>query len=134
MANFREIHQDPVGEGSTQRILELFDTCFEGHSECALKNLKNLSYPPRLINIGEEQDLPRLQVLDKNERSLYIGLSHCWGKKQTYQTTLNTLPERLEALDWDAMPKTYQDAIKVARLIGVKFIWIDSICIVQNDP
>lgn len=38
-----------------------------------------------------------------------------------------------DGLDWSAMPKTFRDAIEVARALSVKYIWIDSLCIIQDD-
>jgi hypothetical protein len=132
MRNFREIHQDPTGEGSIERILELVDTCYDEHELCRRDENRRFSFPLRLVNVGDAQDAPKLQDSDKD--NVYIALSHCWGKEQPYTTTTSTLSSRLKALDWDALPRTFLDAIKVARTVGVKYIWIDSICIVQDDP
>jgi len=32
------------------------------------------------------------------------------------------------------LPKTFQDAVRFAREFGVQYLWIDSLCIIQNDP
>jgi hypothetical protein len=37
-------------------------------------------------------------------------------------------------MPWATIPRTFQDAIETARAIGLEYIWIDSLCIVQDDP
>jgi hypothetical protein len=63
----------------------------------------------------------------------YATLSHCWGKVQVIQTTIQNLKERTKGIDWDLLPKTFQDAITIVRALNVRFLWIDSLCIIQND-
>ncbi|TGO11283.1 hypothetical protein BTUL_0113g00130 [Botrytis tulipae] len=38
-----------------------------------------------------------------------------------------------ERIEWSNLPKTFQDAIEIFRALGVRYMWIDSLCIVQND-
>jgi Heterokaryon incompatibility protein (HET) len=63
----------------------------------------------------------------------YACLSHCWGDSQPLRTTKHTLQTHLEAIQWDQVPKTFQDAICYTRGLGINYIWIDSLCIVQDD-
>jgi hypothetical protein len=63
----------------------------------------------------------------------YTALSHCWGDKPPLRTILSTLKQRKEGLEWDSMPATFQDAIRVTRQLGIRYLWLDSLCIIQND-
>jgi hypothetical protein len=63
----------------------------------------------------------------------YTALSHCWGKQQVITTTLATLSSRKEGIPWKELSKTFQDAICITRKLGYGYIWIDSLCIIQND-
>ncbi|KAF2474482.1 HET-domain-containing protein, partial [Lindgomyces ingoldianus] len=63
----------------------------------------------------------------------YVALSHCWGAFQTYKTEKHSLNDRLTGLSWSHIPETFQDAILITRSLGFHFIWIDSLCIVQDD-
>jgi hypothetical protein len=71
----------------------------------------------------------------------YVTLSHCWGKKSSYEHTatsaqLNdvTMGKFKEGIKLDSLPKTFRDAMEfAARLPRVGFIWIDSLCIIQGD-
>jgi hypothetical protein len=63
----------------------------------------------------------------------YATLSHCWGKARVIQTTKENLALRMQVIEWDHLPKTFQDAVAIVQALGVRFLWIDSLCIVQDD-
>ncbi|KAK1837581.1 het domain-containing protein [Colletotrichum chrysophilum] len=67
----------------------------------------------------------------------YIALSHCWGSPDVaawmIQTTTETIGEFSQSIPWGGLTKTFQDAMLVAKHIGIRYIWIDSLCIVQDD-
>ncbi len=66
-------------------------------------------------------------------KGAYAALSHCWGKKQPLKTTRSTFSARKTEIIWTSIPKTFQDAITTSRSIGLEYIWIDSLCIIQDD-
>lgn len=62
-------------------------------------------------------------------------LSHCWGGiEPSCRTTWEKLAANQRGIAWDTMPKTFQDAVDFTRRLGLSYIWIDSICIIQDDP
>jgi hypothetical protein len=66
----------------------------------------------------------------------YIVLSHCWGKlteerKREFCTTDDNIKARLEGFSLSTLPKTFRDAVQVTRELGIRYIWIDSLCIIQ---
>ncbi|KAF3799378.1 hypothetical protein GCG54_00001420 [Colletotrichum gloeosporioides] len=63
----------------------------------------------------------------------YICLSHCWGSKQPLITTQSNLAYHLNHIPWDKIPPLYQDTIRLAWRYGIKYVWIDSLCILQGD-
>jgi hypothetical protein len=73
---------------------------------------------PRLILSSE---------LDFNALSKYIALSYVWGTNQTYVLTRATLPQMMNRLVLDMLPKTIIDAIEVTRRLEFDFIWIDAL-------
>ncbi|KAK0646957.1 heterokaryon incompatibility protein-domain-containing protein [Cercophora newfieldiana] len=101
-------------------------------------------YPRRLIDISKLRernflDTKRLVSIDQahpgHENDRYVTLSHCWG--QTRQRLVLTKSEegRLSnGIRLDELPKTFRHAIELAsRLPRVGYVWIDSLCIMQ-DP
>ncbi len=63
----------------------------------------------------------------------YVALSYCWGREQRQKTTKTNLEEQQQNIAYDILPKTLQDAIKVTANLGYKYVWIDSLCIIQDD-
>ena len=66
----------------------------------------------------------------------FITLSHRWDQDFTKacSTTSSNYQQRLSALESDSLPRVFQDAIEIARQLSVKYLWIDSLCIVQDCP
>lgn len=60
-------------------------------------------------------------------------LSYCWGGSLPIRTTRETTKTFCERIVWRHLPRTFQDAVSVARFLGISFIWIDSLCIIQDD-
>ncbi|KEZ45316.1 hypothetical protein SAPIO_CDS2120 [Scedosporium apiospermum] len=59
--------------------------------------------------------------------------NHVWGVFRPLLTEKATLAERLSGILTSDMPKTFQDAVMLTRLLGVQYLWIDSLCIIQDD-
>lgn len=69
-------------------------------------------------------------------REPYLCLSHCWGDPQgprPLRTLKANLSSHLGRIGWETLPETFQEAIEVVRLINQRYLWIDSLCIVQDD-
>lgn len=66
-------------------------------------------------------------------RSEHITLSHCWGKEDKILKTTRYPSGREVEITWPALPKTFQDAVKITRGLGIRYLWIDALCIVQGD-
>ncbi|KAH7156589.1 hypothetical protein EDB81DRAFT_928634 [Dactylonectria macrodidyma] len=96
--------------------------------------------PTRLLDVSDN-DSGTVKLLDsecdhvKTER--YVALSHRWGSPEhhaklcTFKSNIDTFKRGIEV---SALPKTFQDAVCVTRGLGLCRLWIDSICIVQDDP
>lgn len=67
------------------------------------------------------------------EHVKYVALSYCWGGDQVYKTTSERLPAYSLSIQWDILPKTIQHAVKVTSALDIKYIWVDSLCIIQDD-
>ena len=62
----------------------------------------------------------------------YTTLSHRWGGSSLLQLTWDNLHDFRRAISIVDMPKTFQQAIYVSKALGARYIWIDSLCIVQD--
>ena len=108
-------------------------TCNSEHENCSPPAGKNGSrLPSRVIDVGTENEEPHLHI-SNGESVPYATLSHCWGGVSTLTTTADTLEARKQEIPLSAFPKTYKDAVLITRGLGIKYLWIDSLCIVQDD-
>jgi hypothetical protein len=94
------------------------------------------SMPSRVLDLepfSGHLDL-RLVSGDHTEDAPYAALSHCWGAYEPpCKTTRGTIADRETRIPWSLLPKTFQDAIKFIRRLGLRYLWIDTICIIQDD-
>lgn len=109
--------------------------CMDTHDECKAKQDPNW-YPEKLLYLplseGDETPLRVIETKDHHPSSRYITLSHCWGELRPLCATSENLDQRRSGIRWEELPKTYQDCVTVARELGIQYIWIDSLCIVQD--
>ena len=63
----------------------------------------------------------------------YACLSHCWGGHTPLRLLQGNLALFEDDLPHGKLPKTFQDAIKYCRLLGLRYLWIDSLCIIQDS-
>ena len=64
----------------------------------------------------------------------WVALSHCWGGDIPSSTTMDNFDSRLMSFPMEKLPRNFQDAIAVTRAFGYRYLWIDSLCIIQNSP
>lgn len=76
---------------------------------------------------------PRL-ICDARELGQYVTLSHCWGDALIVQTTTETLSAHRKQIPLAGLTKTFRDAVIITRNLGFWYLWIDSLCIIQDDP
>lgn len=100
------------------------------HGKCLPPTIPPL--PNRVIYIGTTDDDLRLHVSTPGEKSYYTSLSHCWGGRTPIKTTLTRLSEYTIHIP-TPLPQTFADAISVTRVLDIPYIWIDSLCIVQDS-
>ena len=78
------------------------------------------------------QIVPRAVELH-DEKGFYAALLYCWGAKQTCVLKLNTLESFKKQLPVVSIPKTFRDAIRCTRELGIKYLWVDAFCIIQDS-
>ncbi|KAF2255586.1 HET-domain-containing protein, partial [Trematosphaeria pertusa] len=109
--------------------------CSRQHRICNSILSSDSWYPSRLIDVGAEVlGLPRLVcTAEETISGRYVSLSHCWGKSEFLQLTESNLECFKKGIPIDALSKTFQDAIEATRCLGMRYIWIDSLCIIQQQ-
>jgi len=115
-------------------------TCTDRHLACKKKISGKIvpemtRLPTRVIDVGpsDGSELPYL-LETKGLDGKYTALSHCWGGSTCTMTTTETLDSHHQGIRFDTLSKTFQDAIVTTRKLDLQYIWIDSLCIIQDDP
>lgn len=69
---------------------------------------------------------------DRNLR--YLALSHCWGNAQNVtKLTSEYFTIFQEDIPFAHLPRTFRDAVEISICVGLEYIWIDSLCIIQDS-
>ena len=80
------------------------------------------------------EDTPDIRLIDgAGNTGRYAALSHCWGNSQPIQLTSKSHDELQIRISFSQLPRTFQDAVTASRALGLRFLWIDSLCIIQDS-
>lgn len=93
--------------------------------------------PKRVIDIGDsarkEISSVRLHVSTPDERAFYVTLSHRWGESIPSKTTKANFSSQRKGINYNDLPTTFKDAIFTTNKMGIRYLWIDALCIIQDD-
>ncbi|KAF2490228.1 HET-domain-containing protein [Lophium mytilinum] len=115
-------------------VSDRLNTCRKDHGKCNRPTASKL--PTRILDVGPLDGSPGNQVKLVEPFSIsaqYACLSHCWGVVEVITTTRKNLAAHCQKIPWKGLSKTFQDAVTYTRLIGLRYLWIDSLCILQDD-
>ncbi|KAH8747992.1 heterokaryon incompatibility protein-domain-containing protein [Diaporthe sp. PMI_573] len=131
------INSLPTGNtGSDQCLRKLcawVDECNSLHTAC---RVGHSPLPTRVLRIQQKMDKleVKLHQSKQEECAPYTCLSHCWGSaRHKCQTTKQTMELHYDNISWESMPRTFQDAVYITFRLGLQGLWIDSLCICQDD-
>lgn len=102
----------------------------DGHNKC-----QPIPFAPlRLLTVGLDGKPCRLvERSPTTVQSEYAALSYCWGSSLKLRTTRKTLAQYYQGIRLNLMPKTFVDAIHICRALQIPHVWIDALCIVQDN-
>ncbi|KAF7939180.1 uncharacterized protein EAE97_007261 [Botrytis byssoidea] len=111
--------------------------CMQNHKKCRID--KSSWLPTRLVNVGLDGGGTRLmetKELSKNQYAPYFALSHRWAATPDHSSRLSSTNKLawMKSIPIDQMPATFQDAIQYTKEMKISYIWIDSLCIMQDSP
>jgi hypothetical protein len=109
--------------------------CTESHARCNA-SIPEPWAPTRLLDIGTAED-DDIRLVERDEslfgKQPYATLSHCWGRTINKTTTSRNLAQHHERIALPELSKTFRHTIGVAKSLGLRYLWIDSLCIVQDS-
>lgn len=108
--------------------------CAHVHEECSTRSPSDLNapLPTRVIDVGNLENLHIWETC--GQRGEYIALSYCWGEGKKLLNTTHRYEAFQTQLPIEEMPATFEEACEVAHKLGYQFLWIDALCMVQDDP
>jgi len=89
--------------------------------------------PSRILDVGTYSDSIHLQRTLLGWAGPYVTLSHCWGGGEILKTTKQTLKTMKSGIQISSLPATFAAAVQLTRALGFKYLWIDSLCIIQDS-
>ncbi|KAI4686108.1 uncharacterized protein J4E88_003945 [Alternaria novae-zelandiae] len=131
---------DPELSGGTQ-INKWMDTCMRDHQDCSNywqdQRSKPSFLPTRLLDVdtGDDKVIRLVDTKTTKAKGPYCTLSHAWGpREKPFLTTTvwNMAKHLITGITLDELPRNFQHAIHVTRFLKVRYIWIDSLAIVQE--
>ncbi|KAF6841280.1 heterokaryon incompatibility protein [Colletotrichum musicola] len=138
-------------EQSFGQMKSWLENCENNHPNCKSRHTSSDFMPTRVLDLNTASETcspTRIRVVEtknvNNER--YMTLSHCWGGDGFVRLTQDTLTEfTTKGIPWTTGSPTsvspndmstnhnFVEAIEVARRLGVRYMWIDSLCIIQGE-
>ncbi|TGJ86974.1 hypothetical protein E0Z10_g1839 [Xylaria hypoxylon] len=123
------------------RVGHWLQTCTQYHqSACHPK----FNSDPKMWSLFSELrvirfiDVNKDCLVERHSLTSYVCLSYVWGAVASFRLSKankNRLMQPGAIMEvWDLLPKTIQDAVTVVKMLGEKYLWVDSLCLVQNDP
>jgi hypothetical protein len=92
--------------------------------------------PTRIIDVGDPANGKAIRLIyTQGMREQYIALSYCWGVIASDILTLNakTHQSMTYAIRESDLSKTHKEVLQLARAFGIRYVWIDALCIIQGD-
>ncbi|KAI7458589.1 hypothetical protein KC351_g18069 [Hortaea werneckii] len=124
-------HNDLFSNVDLAQCRSWLDDCNRDHHGCARHEA--LPLPSRLLLATKG----RLELQETGKLPIsnipYIALSYCWGGKDPAKTLRSNYKDRVRGLSIATLPKTYRQAAFLAGQLGISHLWIDALCIIQDD-
>jgi len=114
------------------------EECLSSHTFCSQYQGGTPLLPSRVIDVGPHDGSqgPHLHVRNEGQRERYLALSHRWGSSEILEN-IKTVKANYEqhriAIPFSTLPLTFQHAVTITRRFGYRYLWIDSLCIIQDS-
>lgn len=127
----------PKSDDCFRQISKWLGDCTKKHSLC---RRKALPLPTRLLDLGFGHGTPTsaddgevIRLVAPPDKIRYVALSYCWGELTDRVTTTENLAGMMAGIALDDLPATIRDAVYVCRRCHIQYLWVDVLCICQND-
>ena len=104
--------------------------CIRAHEHCPTPHVATL--PTRIIDCSDPTR-PKLHISGDGENASYLVLSYVWGEEHAHCTTTANVDTYKLGIDPGSLPQTIQDAMHTTRSLGLQYLWVDALCILQDS-
>ncbi|KAF2178693.1 HET-domain-containing protein, partial [Zopfia rhizophila CBS 207.26] len=119
---------------SADQIVTWLKTCIQTHTYSSCFSTLSAAQPRRLIHLPSNSAVARLIDIPNCPAPHYVALSYCWGLvSDNLQTTAQKLQVMKEGITDRKLPLTLKHVFDLTRALGVEYLWIDALCIIQDD-
>ncbi|KAK1751465.1 heterokaryon incompatibility protein-domain-containing protein [Echria macrotheca] len=125
----RTVPPSPKSPAALARIKKWINDCKTAHRPACSDRPK---LPTRILEIRNSGTEVCVLVPDGLTGD-YVALSHCWGQVQPTTLNRDTADGLMGGVKTNTLPQSFQDAVWVTHQLGMRYLWIDSLCIVQDD-
>jgi len=135
----RPPNQYPLSLENIQWMRHCLRRCHRKHAICnkLRQEIHSHKLPKYMLDLRPSDD-GQVRIIETQGRNMaYTILSYCWGRDPTIskasKTTLKNTQHRLTGFSLSKLPKTIRDAADVTRALGLRYIWVDALCIQQDQ-
>ncbi|KAI0149577.1 HET-domain-containing protein [Xylariaceae sp. FL1272] len=126
----RPLDGDSGSSRSLRVVSDLLKRCHDSHEQCSLEETR---LPSRILDIGKSGEAIKLIEIHEEQTGIYASLSYCWGEVANFTTSQQSINARRSGIQISHLPKAFRDAISICRHLDIHYLWIDSLCICQDD-
>ena len=144
-AELRDIRETPPGQATRTIPIQLdlcsaastikkwCADCTENHTTCTASKVPPVM-PDRILDVSPRSDGSIRLVESLDKCASYVALSYCWGDaKAHWATTTSNLDRQKTNISHDSIPDLFKDVVRICQALGIRYLWIDSLCVVQDS-
>ncbi|KAK8240730.1 heterokaryon incompatibility protein-domain-containing protein [Phyllosticta capitalensis] len=125
-------------EDRLSTVKDWLHTCISEHGDgscrVSLSGARSV-LPARVLDLGPPGHEKWPKVVETfGITAPYVTLSYCWGRASKFVASRSNIPSLRQGVDPSLLSRTFRDAILVVNALGLRYLWIDALCILQDDP
>ena len=107
--------------------------CLSSHTSCDINH--QTQAPTRVLDPASDSTGGSIRLVQPDGTiGRYAALSHCWGAARPLTTLTASLASHMQGIEIQRLPQMFQEVVDTLRRLRIRYLWIDTLCIVQDDP
>ncbi|KAF5987177.1 tol [Fusarium coicis] len=134
--NLKPLPRSDQADATWKSVREWLDRCQKYHKECQLQRTPTWK-PTRLLYVCNTQATLQVRLVESQklpDGTEYLTLSHCLGIGKTLQLTRSNIEAFRSSIPVDELARVFIDACNTTKRLSHEYLWIDALCIIQDDP